>query len=51
MNAFILKGSSNLPARGHHTHRVKTTVPDVVISQEVENKDIEVCVCACCDIG
>ena len=47
MNAFILKGSSNLPARGHHAHRVKTTVPDVVISQEVENKDFEVCVCVC----
>jgi hypothetical protein len=46
MNAFILEGSSrNNPARGQHRRKIKATVPDVIVSQEV---DFEVCVCHVC---
>ena len=42
MNALILEGSRNNPARGQHRRKIKTTVPDVIVSQDV---DFEVCVC------
>ena len=41
MNALILKRSRNNPARGQHRRKIKTTVPDVIVSQDA---DFEVCV-------
>ena len=42
MNALILEGSRNNPARGQHRRKIKTTVPEAIISQDVA---FEVCVC------